>query len=269
MKKSKRAAEAEQRTPSSPAYMVQGLAGIAALAAGTLAGYLWAAQPAPLGVPVPPPPQPMFKITPGATKESSLINRNLAKGWLTRLAPQPDGLPYLHSSYQSEKLQFKIRYPYGTQNIEFGAQDFAVDAVDSQAIVKIDQPLAAVKVSFPTKPREQGQEQFTADLLATLKEQGAEIKSAPAPARLPAGELVTCSYLRESPDGKYVHRLYITSIGARALVFDFMLPPEDAEQGNAYAAKIMRTFDPGPILGPLLEGKASAGPVDAPESQSK
>jgi hypothetical protein len=42
----------------------------------------------------------------------------------------------------------------------------------------------------------------------------------------------------------------------RVLVFDFFIRPETQAQGDRYAEKIMRTFEPGTMLGPALEKPA-------------
>ncbi len=172
---------------------------------------------------------------------------------MTRLAPQPDGVPPLLSTYYSEKLRFNVKYPYGAENVQYGPEEFAKDGVESQARVKIDQPLVAIKVTVHVKEKDQLQLAYANEFLGLAQAEDAEVRAEPSEVALDGGTFVTAAYVRQSDDGKLVHRVYIAGLGSRALVFDFMLHPEDAELGEKYAEKIMRSFEPGAALGVVME----------------
>lgn len=250
-------------TPSArkPASLLPAL--LAGLLACTIAGaatYALARQPEPLGVPIPPPPAPIFTLFKDSPSQSSFRERRMHEAWATRMAPQPDGLPPLVYRYRSERFGFSALYPYGAENVQYNNADFLKDGVESQALVKVDQALAAIKVSLPPKESSQAQRLFAHDLLGRLTVDGAQLRSELATAKLPGATFETTAYYRETADGKYVHRLYIAGAGARALVFDFMLDPDDVEQGEKYADKIMHSFDPGVAFGALLEVEGSKPP---------
>lgn len=232
-------------------------AGVAACAIAAVATYALARQPQPLGMPVPVPPQPFFKVTDATAEEASYRKRIMNAGWLLRMAPQPDGVPYLYNEYESLNFQFKVRYPYGAENIQFPYEEFLKDNVESQATFKIDQPLAAVKVTLLPKERKQKQVEFLAALIAKLKQDGVKVLSDAAEIDLPGGTFVTCSYLREREEDSFVHRLYVANVQTRALVFDFSLRTDSVADGEKYARKIMNSFDPGKGLGALLEQPAA------------
>jgi hypothetical protein len=229
---------------------------LAALVSAAIAGlttYALAKQPIVLGAPLPPPPPPMFRILEGDASKCSLRKHVLSEAWLTRLAPQPDGFPPLTNHYYSEKLQFKIDYPYGAENVVYSIDDFMKDFVDSQALVKIDQPIAAIKVTVPSKDKKITQLQYIGDVLEKMEKEKATAHGKPEELKLPGGTFATASYLRNSSDGNYVHRLYAASTGGRALIWDFLLRPENEQEGEKYARKIMRSFSPGPMVSKLME----------------
>lgn len=251
-KKKRAATSAEPPAPRKASLVPAIAAGILACAIGGVSTYFYAAQSAPLGVPIPRPPRPHFTIQKSASQTSSVIRRQLPIGWIGRLAPQSDGLPYLHEHYHSEKLGFDISYPYGSENIQFGMDDFLKDAVDSQVNVKIDQPLGAIKVTVPSN---EGKKQldFARDLISEALKQGAKPVDQPREVVLPGGGFTTLAYRRTDPENNFVHRLYCAVAGKRILIFDFIIRPETASDGDRYADKIMRSFQPGEMIAPAME----------------
>jgi len=257
-KKQKAAPQVEAMPAHKPAPLIATAAfGMLAFLVAGSTTYLLASEPKPLGIPIPRPPRPIYTVTKGADANSSVIHRRLPIGWLGRLAPQPDGLPYLHEHHHSEKLGYDISYPYGTENIDFGMDSFQQDWVDSQATVKIDQPLVAVKVSFPANNSKK-QLNYVKDLTDAALKQGAKPVDPPHEVKMPGAGFATVAYRRNDPDNNYVHRLYCAGVGARVLIFDFFINPQTATDGDRYASKIMRSFEPGQIIGPSLEEPVQA-----------
>jgi hypothetical protein len=244
--------------PRSSGWTSRVILGVAAFAIAAGATYTLAAQPRPLGVPVPPPPAPMFKVEVSATKDSSLIKRRLPSGWLARLALQPDGLPYLHDSYVSDKLGFAIRYPYGSENIQFGRDSFDKDGVDSEVNVRIDQPINAIKVSLPSTKLDK-QLDFARQVLQQAEHSGAKVLDEPRDVQLPGGGFATIAYRRSGKgDDNVVHRIYCARVLKRVLIFDFFITPGYEKEGDRYAEKIMRSYEGGTLLGPVMEERAPA-----------
>jgi hypothetical protein len=262
-KKREQVASKEITTPKVQSWLTAIVAALAAAAVAFGATYVLATQPKPLGVPVPPPPAPLYKIAKEASNDSSVIHRELPVGWLGRLAPQPDGLPYLHEHYHSDKLGFDIRYPYGVENVIYGADTFLRDNVDSQAKVAIDQPLAAFKVSLPNNDGKT-QLEYAKQLVEAALKAGAKPVESPREVQLPGGGFATFAYRRSDPDNDYVHRIYCAVVSKRILIFDFFLRPETAAEGNRYTEKIMRSFQPGEMLSPAMEKPAPDMEQDKP-----
>jgi hypothetical protein len=228
------------------------IAGMIAAVAAAATTYSLAAQSKPLGVPVPSPPQPIFTVQKAADATSSVLHHRLPTGWLARLAPQPDGVPAMLQLSHNEMLGFDIAYPYGMENVIFGLDSFLKDSVVSQGTVRLEQPLAAVKISMPGND---GKKQlvFAKDLIDKALKEGAKPVDALHEVKLPGGGFVTLAYRRSDPDNNFVHRLYLAAADKRILILDFFIHPETAADGELYAQKIMRTFKPGTLIGPAME----------------
>jgi hypothetical protein len=245
-------------------WLAANLAGLAAFVSAGAATYVLAEQPTPLDAPVPRPPKPIFTLVTEAAAVS-FSERRMTKSWLPKLAPQPDGVPAMLQGYVSELLGFTIRYPFGSEVVVFGYDSFSKDSVDSQATVGMDQPLAAIKVTVPTNEG-RTQLEYARKVLDEAAQSGAQPVEQPREAELPGGTFATIAYRRSDANNNYVHRIYFAAASKRIVIIDFMLRPEQADAGEKYVAKIMRSFEPGDVLGPAMEKPAKPQPDEEKQS---
>jgi hypothetical protein len=228
----------------------------AGLLAAAIAGYLaYGAfgQTAPLGVPIPPPPAPIFKATKAAKHDSSYLRRDLPEGWVAQFAPQPDGLPPLRRGFQSERLDYSVNYPFGCEVVVFPDEAFLKDGVDSQAQVTIDQPITAFKVTYVPRDKAKSTAQYAAELLLEMQNKTAQDTEQPQQVALPGATFTTLAYSRDAGEGLLRHRLYLLGMPHATIVYDFMLKPEHADEGERMVQKIMDSFRPGARLSGRLE----------------
>jgi hypothetical protein len=209
-----------------------------------LAGYLLLRPAAPLGRPLPAVTLRWQTegVDPGST---SVLKGRIDKNWLESLAYQPDQAPPLDSPYQCDRGDFSIGFPLGTEVVVFPQDEFVKDQVDSQAGVRLDQPLRTVKISMPFREKGETLPTYVSRIRHELEQKGAVFYPDGEPVDLPAYRFLRLAYRRTAEKVEIAHVVFVGPLGVRTLVIDLTCEPGHIELMRPYAEKIIRSFEPG------------------------
>lgn len=214
------------------------------LLCSALLGYLLLRPAAPLGRPL---PKVALRwqtegVDPGST---SVLQGRIDKNWLESLAYQPDQSPPLDSPYQCDRGDFSIGFPLGTELVVFPQDEFVKDQVDSQAGVRLDQPLRTIKISMPFRNMGESLTTYASRIRHELEQKGAVFYQDSEAVELPAYRFLRLAYRRTAEKVEIAHIVFIGPLGVRTLVIDLTCEPDHIELMRPYAEKIIRSFEPG------------------------
>lgn len=221
------------------------MAGLAVAALGGFAlGYGLLSPGAPFGKRLSP-VKPLLEYKRVTIENTSLLAGRVHDAWLPNLAPQDDGAPPLLWGFTSERADFSIRLPYGAETTTYRDEEFSTDAVEMQAIVRLDQPLRAVKISLPGRRAGETIEVYASRVRSELTQQQAVFYAEQDPVDLPAYRFVRLEYHRVHDGADIAHCVFAGPLGNRVLMIDMMCEPKHRLRCRPYFEKIIRSFSPG------------------------
>jgi hypothetical protein len=158
----------------------------------------------------------------------------------------------LRSTYNSERADFAIGHPHGTEMWVHGPAEFAERFVDALAVVNLDQPLRYFEYKLP--PRREGETSsgFVSRWQHELQQNGARLIGSMEPVEMPAYRLEHFEYEQEADGGMLTHFIYVGPMGRRLLVLDYISEPELHERARPMVEKIIASFKPGWELKKLM-----------------
>lgn len=217
---------------------------LAVLLAGASAmGYTYGLRNAPLGIPLPPKPAPVVQTAGIEMKDSSVVTRRISTKILDLLAPQPDGASPLMLLLPSDRGDFAMKFPFGSQYVNLPDDVYNKTHTDSQVTFKYGQPLFLGNAMFI--PREDA-ESYSAAAQRLLKEEvrnGAQAVSSSELLPEPGTPFAQFAYVHKGPEGDQEFRsIYVGPYGSYLLVLDFMAKAKYQEQALALANKIVASF---------------------------
>jgi hypothetical protein len=211
---------------------------------GFAVGYVLFGPSAPFGTRLPS-VKPTIRYAGVSVSDTSLLKGQANDAWIPNVAPQEDGAPPLVWSYASERGDFKIGVPYGTEMVSYSNEEFLKDSVDAQGTVKLDQALRAIKVSMPGRNKDETIETYASRIRNDIERAGGTFYNNQDPVNLPAFRFVRLEYHRVHDGADVAHHLFLGPMGKRVLIIDLMSEPKHRELVRPYVEKMIRSFTPG------------------------
>lgn len=178
-------------------------------------------------------------------KDTSLLRHKVNEAWLPSVAPQEDGAPPLIWGYTSVRAEFTIALPYGTEATSFPDDEFLKDDVEMQALLKLDQPLRAIKISMPARLKNERLETYASRVRNELERSKAVFYPEQEPVNLSDYRFVRLEYHRFHDGAEIAHCVFFGPLGPRVLAIDMLCAPEQRERCRPYFEKIIRSFRAG------------------------
>jgi hypothetical protein len=216
-------------------------------------------SPAPYGVPLPT-PKPKLVSAGVGYDDTDVLKGRIAPAFLEFLAPQPDGSVPLRYPYNSDRGDFSISHPMGTEMVLSTPEEFVRTSLDARGEVKYNQPLKQVRYLFPARRPKEKLSEYVARQRYELKQNGAKLTpDANAPIELPRFRFERLEYsiapktedkqqfgsVSTAASGEEYHIRFIGPLGVRVLIADYVTTPELAEKGRSQAEKVIQSFNPG------------------------